>query len=347
MDSNLLLTIVIPAYNSAHTLASCLDSIEGADWGTTEVLVIDDGSDDDLSSVVDQSSIAQHVRLIGQSRSGVSVARNLGVREARGAFILFMDADDSLVPGSLGPFLSDAVRADADICIGDFLLRSGDQTSSVSLNTTREDFDARDADVFQWLCLGRVGFGRKKNVGLLGAPWAKIYRRAFLEATFPDFCVFTPGVNRGEDVLANVEAFGKARSIRYHKRPTYVYNISSTSTTNRASSQYVENVRTLGERLDELAVREDWRHLAPAIAKVRVTLLEEGILRLGETRDKRSIRRIADDETFASGLRTARLRDFSLAGKAKLLLLRRRLYGLYNILLCGNQRARKEPRAGA
>lgn len=334
ISSNVLLTVVIPAYNASATIRRCLDSIDDADWRGTEVLVIDDGSDDDVQTAIAGSAVASHVRLIRQERSGVSVARNRGLREARGQFVLFMDADDQLAPGSLTSFLSDAVDSNADICIGDFHFQSETgRTPASNLNTSRVDFDARDATTFQWLCLGRVGFDSKKNVGLLGAPWAKIYRRDFLTTAFPDDQVFTPGVNRGQDVLTNVEAFGKAKIVRYHQKPTYIYTISANSSSHRAYSGYIESVQNLGEHLDALLHRENWAHLAPAVAKVRVTLLEEGILRLGEARDRTSIRQIAEAEPFATGLKKARVRDFSTAGKVKLTLLRWRMYGPYSALL--------------
>lgn len=96
------LSIVIPLYNCGEFVSACLDSIlrQGLSREEYEVIVINDGSTDGGEKVV-ESYCKQHpnFRLINQSNQGVSAARNAGMANAQGEYILFCDPDDGLVNG--------------------------------------------------------------------------------------------------------------------------------------------------------------------------------------------------------------------------------------------------------
>ena len=97
-----VISVVIPCYNHAHFLPEALDSI-GPSARVTEVVVVDDGSTDAVADVVDawarRSRMA--VRFIRQSNAGLAAARNRGLRESVGRYVVFLDADDRLAPGAL------------------------------------------------------------------------------------------------------------------------------------------------------------------------------------------------------------------------------------------------------
>ena len=89
-------SVIIPAFNAAVTLPSCLDSFMD---GTVEVIVVDDGSTDGTAEIVRKSYPS--VRLLQQPNRGVSAARNAGLDVATGDYVTFVDADDQLSPGAL------------------------------------------------------------------------------------------------------------------------------------------------------------------------------------------------------------------------------------------------------
>ncbi len=102
----ILFSIVIPAYNYGHVLARAVESAllqEGDDY---EVIVIDDGSTDDTPAVVAKlvERFPQRFRTIRQHNQGAAAARNRGVSEGRGEYLLFLDADDRLLPDALKMF---------------------------------------------------------------------------------------------------------------------------------------------------------------------------------------------------------------------------------------------------
>lgn len=94
-----IISVVIPAYNSAKTLPGALESVFAQTYGEHEIIVVDDGSSDDTPDVL--SRYASRVKYIRQENKGPSAARNMGIRAARGEYIAFLDADDLWLPEKL------------------------------------------------------------------------------------------------------------------------------------------------------------------------------------------------------------------------------------------------------
>lgn len=92
-------SVVIPAFNSAATLARAIESVRAQSWPAHEIIVVDDGSTDATAGIATRFGDA--VRLLQQPNSGVSVARNAGAAAATGDWLAFLDADDWYAPDRL------------------------------------------------------------------------------------------------------------------------------------------------------------------------------------------------------------------------------------------------------
>jgi len=88
-----LVSVVMPAYNSARYIAQAIDSALQQDYPAQEIIIVDDGSTDDTVNIV--ARYGGKVHLLTQKNQGSAAARNLGIRHARGKYIAFLDADDA------------------------------------------------------------------------------------------------------------------------------------------------------------------------------------------------------------------------------------------------------------
>jgi len=92
-----LVSVVVPCRNQANYLRAALQSVAAQTYPSVETLVVDDGSTDDTAGVAADAG----AQLLSQPHAGVSAARNRGLRAARGTYIVFLDADDELMPDAI------------------------------------------------------------------------------------------------------------------------------------------------------------------------------------------------------------------------------------------------------
>jgi glycosyltransferase involved in cell wall biosynthesis len=93
-----LVSVVIPCYNQAHFLGEAIESVLKQTYPHYEIVVVDDGSTDNTSEL---ASHYERVHLIRQDNQGLSAARNTGIRHSEGEYLVFLDADDRLLPEAL------------------------------------------------------------------------------------------------------------------------------------------------------------------------------------------------------------------------------------------------------
>ena len=97
-----LISVVVPTYNYAHLLPRALDSVLGQKDENVELIVVDDGSADHTAAVLaDYQARHPSLQVIRQANSGAAAARNRGIAQAGGSYVLLLDADDELLPGAI------------------------------------------------------------------------------------------------------------------------------------------------------------------------------------------------------------------------------------------------------
>jgi glycosyltransferase involved in cell wall biosynthesis len=93
-----LVSVVIPCFNQAHFLGEAIESVRDQIYSNVELVVVDDGSADNSFEVAGRYP---DIRRLRQSNRGVAAARNLGFAESRGTLVIFLDADDRLLPSAI------------------------------------------------------------------------------------------------------------------------------------------------------------------------------------------------------------------------------------------------------
>ena len=93
MKKELLISIIIPVYNTSLYIEKCINSVYNQTYSNKEIIVIDDGSNDETKEKLNQLSSKINI-LLHQENKGQSSARNLGIKKATGKYIIFIDSDD-------------------------------------------------------------------------------------------------------------------------------------------------------------------------------------------------------------------------------------------------------------
>lgn len=124
-DRSVDVSVIIATYNNADQIQASVASVLNQQTKyTTEVIVINDGSTDGTGRILQQFANYPNARIIHQANAGHSGARNVGIDLCRGAYILFHDGDDTLLPGALEALLDCAYANDADTVAGGYLCRT-------------------------------------------------------------------------------------------------------------------------------------------------------------------------------------------------------------------------------
>jgi len=113
-----LVSIIIPAYNAAQTIVETLDSVFAQTYKNLEVIVINDGSIDDTLTILE--NYPNFINVVSIENKGVSHARSLGLKYAKGEYIQYLDADDLLIPEKIEIQLSALIEQNADVAYGDW-----------------------------------------------------------------------------------------------------------------------------------------------------------------------------------------------------------------------------------
>jgi amino acid adenylation domain-containing protein len=129
-SKELTISVIIPAYNSADFLAEAIESILGQTQAVSEIVVVDDGSTDDPKSVCDRYP---SIKYIYQANQGLPGARNKGIEVSQGEYLIFLDADDCLLPEAveMGMDCLDG-HPEAGFVFGRYLFRSINPDGSYS-----------------------------------------------------------------------------------------------------------------------------------------------------------------------------------------------------------------------
>ena len=126
------ISIVIPVYNKAEYIGHCLKGLLQQDFSSFEVICVCDGSTDNSAEICDEwAAREERIHVVHKDNGGVTAARRRGVEEASGRYILFVDADDELLPNALQTLYDAIERTQADEVVGTFRLHSGEQSSVV------------------------------------------------------------------------------------------------------------------------------------------------------------------------------------------------------------------------
>lgn len=211
-----MISIIIPTYNSSVYLKRCLDSIVGQNYNDYEVLVVNDGSTDNTKEVLEEyTKKYPQIKPIHKENGGVSSARNRGLKEAKGAYLIFIDSDDCLQEGALST-INAHLEEGIDLYIYNNLILNKEGINEC-LNSSFSSINE--------LILETVEPIQKNHNEWLRSIWAKVYRKEVLENI-----EFSTDFYIGEDACFLVDLIykiGDISKIKMLSESFYVYDCTN------------------------------------------------------------------------------------------------------------------------
>ncbi|KAF0519025.1 glycosyltransferase family 2 protein [Pediococcus pentosaceus] len=228
---NKLVSIVIPIYNVEDFLENCLNSVKNQSYKDIEVLLVDDGSKDNSKKICDEFvEIDDRFKYVYQKNSGVSSARNNGMRNARGEYITFVDGDDYLDKDHIEKMVNGLSQSELVISGRKNVTESG--INSVFQNDKDILFNKKEL-IDQILRKGIV----------FSYPWNKMFK---MEILLKNSIEFDEKLDYGEDLVFDIQYATLIRKSMLITGSTYNYVYREDS----VSRQW--NATTLKKRITDL-----------------------------------------------------------------------------------------------
>lgn len=211
-----LVSIIVPIYNAGRYIDKCIESIIGQTYSDIEILLIDDGSNDNSYEICNRwREIDKRILVIHKQNGGVSSARNVGLEKANGEYIVFVDADDWLEREFISTMVSKI--GNSDFVIGGYkIVGNGTigkkfvKESSVSSYEFRKQYDCY---------LGK---------DLINPPFAKLFKKEIIENQH-----FDEKLSLGEDLAFNLKYLEKCSRVNFISDLLYNYNVYNESSASK------------------------------------------------------------------------------------------------------------------
>lgn len=232
------ISVIIPAYNVAGYIEHCLESILSQTFCDFEVIVIDDGSTDNTPQIIDEFAAKDsRIHPIHKVNEGVSIARNTGIKEARGEYILFFDGDDFVVPYCMEELYQLMKEKDADTILYGYHRYENGKVKETTLPIFPEGM-YQGADILSKLAIRFIGVSEEGvNQWLRGgenglyvenpALW-----RAMVSASIirENQLIFDKNLKVGEDTVFITNYLSYAKKCYVHPKCYYYLVTRETST---------------------------------------------------------------------------------------------------------------------
>ncbi len=210
MECKKMISIIIPVYNSGRYIEQCITSITGQDQEGYEIILVDDGSEDGSRDICERYAQQYgHITLVHKENGGVSSARNAGMANAKGKYIMFIDSDDYLEPIALESIRRIIAGKEYDYVIYNYYTVHGEKKRTVSflkgLYSPKELF--KDYDIY------------RKHM-YYNSIFNKLYKKEILDK---HGIFFETGLTMGEDLLFNLSYAEAVQEIYIHQYPLYNY----------------------------------------------------------------------------------------------------------------------------
>lgn len=166
------ISVIIPTYNCAKTILKSIDSVYSQTYRNYEIIIVDDGSTDNTLEIIRKRNYDDRLKIIVQKNTGVSSARNNGLKNCAGKYVMFLDSDDYMKPEMMQIMLEELSIKKVDLVISGFTyVREEGELDNIPPKYSG-DITAVDEKLFIKLYTN----------SFFNAPWNKLYNKSIIDS---------------------------------------------------------------------------------------------------------------------------------------------------------------------
>src|SRR5699024_9586323 len=233
-----VVSIIVPVYNAEDYINECIDSMLYQTFTNLEIILVNDGSTDSSAEIINQYAEQDNrIKPIHIENSGVSTARNIGLQNATGEWVIFVDSDDWIEPEMISFAVHKANETKADIVMWTYFKNYANQELRLSLLPGGDQTITDDKDLFHLKAIySMYGEEEIKESVSSGTVWCKLYKKSLIDENNLKFKV---GLTRAQDTVFSINTVEYAKKVVYYDKHLYHYRITNTSTT--SGTRYIED----------------------------------------------------------------------------------------------------------
>ena len=167
-----MISVIVPMYNDEKYIKSCLDSVINQNYKDIEIIVVDDGSTDNSLLIVKKIAEKDNrIKIINRKNGGRSIARNTGIENSTGEFLMFVDADDELEIDAINKLYIAINKENSDISVG----------SATVVYDVHQELKNNDVWYFSIRYSGIYSITDKLIEDIHCSAWGKLFRRCIID----------------------------------------------------------------------------------------------------------------------------------------------------------------------
>lgn len=326
-----LISIIVPIYNVEKYLNKCIESIVNQTYENIEIILIDDGSNDNSGIICDEYAKKDNrIIVVHKENGGVSSARNKGLKIAKGEWISFVDADDWIEQTFCQTLLNKVTQEQADIALCGYNRITDNRIEKINANNQEVFLNSNEYLVKS--LNPQTGFGFCHM---------KLIKKEVLKSIS-----FNERIEVGEDALFNIQLSTYIKKTVFLKQPLYNYRINNQSVVKRYdenyANKYLKSMKIIEEYIwqeyneeneENIEIKQNYYNfVAYHIMLIIVNYCYHPDNKMCNAQRKNMLKEVINNDLFIIGLKKSNYNNISLTRKITLYTLKHKLYWLTAII---------------
>ena len=326
-----LISIIVPIYNVEKYLNKCIESIVNQTYENIEIILIDDGSNDNSGIICDEYAKKDNrIIVVHKENGGVSSARNKGLKIAKGEWISFVDADDWIEQIFCQTLLNKVTQEQADIALCGYNRITDNRKKKINANNQEVFLNSNEYLVKS--LNPQTGFGFCHM---------RLIKKEVLKSIS-----FNERIEVGEDALFNIQLSTYIKKAVFLKQPLYNYRINNQSVVKRYdenyANKYLKSMKIIEEYIwqeyneeneENIEIKQNYYNfVAYHIMLIIVNYCYHPDNKMCNVQRKNMLKEVINNDLFIIGLKKSNYNNISLTRKITLYTLKHKLYWLTAII---------------